>query len=353
MAAKQNSFFYFALGAFGLLFLAGLRCSPKSTQQEDIAIHPYADKLDWREDLANQNLAFLTAAPHVFGSARQAQVRDHIIATLQAEGLQPVAQDFTAETPNPDVLTNASSMAPLTRKLSGSNIYTVAVEGTEGCIIALAGHYDTKRTETNDYVGANDSGSSTVALIQLALYLHKNKDKFNDLACGLAMYFFDGEEAMLPQWNDGEQRHPAKLKDHLYGSRHAAASLSACSQGLCLPEALGSARLKALIVLDMIGSPQVQLTLDSQSSPQLNEMVKSLDQQLFDPSIIYDGAPRPIEDDHIPFLARQIPAVDLIDFHHLSHWHKPSDLPQTLDLSSMKKVSTLALALALNLAATP
>ena len=50
-----------------------------------------------------------------------------------------------------------------------------------------------------------------------------------------------------------------------------------------------------------------------------------------------------IADDHIPFKEKGIPAIDLIDFHNLQHWHKPSDKLSAISLNSIEEASKLAM----------
>jgi hypothetical protein len=49
---------------------------------------------------------------------------------------------------------------------------------------------------------------------------------------------------------------------------------------------------------------------------------------------------REVLDDHVPFLAAGIPAVDLVDLDYLE-WHTHSDLPAACSVSSLAQVGTL------------
>ena len=72
--------------------------------------------------------------------------------------------------------------------------------------IVIGGHYDTKLFREFRFVGANDGGSSAAFLIELARVLKARANPFT-----VEIVFFDGEEAMLPDWGPG---------DNTYGSRH-------------------------------------------------------------------------------------------------------------------------------------
>ena len=330
--------------------LSALRCAPdhkpdSETPQNDIQIHE--NLLQFNQASAKQDLDALTASSHSLGSERQIEVRDYLIKRLKDAGIIPLSQPFKAETPNPVLLSNPSSPAPLTIIKDGTNILAVAHAGSSNCIVLLASHYDTKHLENGDYLGANDSGSSTLGLMQILISLKKPSTKLPATNCSLGGYFFDGEEPVLPEWNDGINKHPAKIRDHLYGSRFAAEALVKCGDKLCLPKDLGGQELKALILLDMIGSPEVQLTMDQNSDPDLKKSAIALNKSLFTTSIIHPMMTPGIQDDHIPFIEKGIAAIDLIDFYHLDHWHKVSDKADTISMASIEKVSTLAANLAL------
>ena len=72
--------------------------------------------------------------------------------------------------------------------------------------IAIAGHYDTKLFREFRFVGANDGGSSTAFLIELARVLKARTNAFT-----IELIFFDGEEATLRDWgtNRSHLRQPA------------------------------------------------------------------------------------------------------------------------------------------------
>ena len=79
---------------------------------------------------------------------------------------------------------------------------TIPGPGTGRLIIA--GHYDTKLFTEFTFVGANDGGSSTAFLIELARVL---KTRNNPMT--IELLFLDGEEA-IGEWETG----------NTHGSRH-------------------------------------------------------------------------------------------------------------------------------------
>ena len=79
------------------------------------------------------------------------------------------------------------------------------VEGTEPGIIILSNHYDTKYMPDILFVGANDGGSTTAWMLEMARALGSAREGHT-----VWLTFFDGEEA-FEKWTDS---------DSLYGSRH-------------------------------------------------------------------------------------------------------------------------------------
>src|SRR6185369_16229337 len=79
-------------------------------------------------------------------------------------------------------------------------------------IFLLCSHYDTKIFDNFQFVGANDGGSSTGLLLELARVLALQPD----LAAKIELVFFDGEEAV----------ENFSQTDGIYGSRHFAKQLA-------------------------------------------------------------------------------------------------------------------------------
>src|SRR5438105_6271830 len=78
-------------------------------------------------------------------------------------------------------------------------------------LFLLCSHYDTKVFDTFQFVGANDGGSSTGLLLELARVIGQHPS----LARKIELVFFDGEEA-YDHFSD---------TDGLFGSRHFAKQL--------------------------------------------------------------------------------------------------------------------------------
>ena len=228
--------------------------------------------------------------PHSAGTAGIQRAQRYIIGQLKSFGCPVEEQDFHApSTPVGDV-----SMKNILVKVPSSN----------PDVILYASHYDTKRIA--NFVGADDGGSSTGVLLELARLLCARK---NAEAVWLA--FLDGEEAFNLNWAD---------PDNTYGSRELAASL-AISGDL--------RRVKAMILVDMVGPGHPVYKRESNSTPWLTDILWSTAARLgYGNVFVKDKAT--IEDDHLSFLSRGVPAADIIDL-EVPYWHTPEDTLDKID----------------------
>ena len=300
-----------------------------------------------------KHLSKIAESPHPMGSANQKLVGDYILNQIKNIGLKPLEDHFIAKVPNPILLDNRQAPVPLFLKKSGRNILAKSHEG-DGCVVLVGSHYDSKYFRHFVYRGANDSGSSSALLIQLLSVAKGFADRGSrGLQCSLMAVWFDGEEAYLPNWQDGKLRHPAYTDDNTYGSRHIAQQLNKCGNGLCLPEKWGGNKVKSLILIDMVGEPGIKLTIDRNSSASLRKIASELDRLLNFAPLFSNTNIVDVEDDHIPFKQRGLPVINLIDFNHLNHWHKPGDNIDIISLDSIEKAYRLTLALFLAVSAIP
>ena len=238
------------------------------------------------------------------GSAAIAKTQSFILAQLKKLKCEITEDAFTAETP--------AGQLPMRNILA-------TFPGASGRMIVVSGHYDTKPMP--GFTGANDGGSSTGFLLELAHALNRSPRKHS-----IVLVFFDGEEA-VKNWTD---------TDSLYGSRHLAMKWEA-DQTLH--------KINALINVDMIGDANLDLLKNPNSSQTLTRLIwevaaeKGHQHNFLDDSLA-------IEDDHIPFYRRGVSAVDLIDFNYgpeNSHWHTVADTMDKLSPSSFQVVGEVVL----------
>ena len=181
-------------------------------------------------------------------------------------------------------------------------------------IILLLTHYDTARIP--GFVGAEDGGSSTGLMLEIARLLCAEKKKQPN---AIWIAFLDGEEAQV-SWT---------ATDSVYGSRELAARL-ALSGDL--------KRIRAVILADMIGQKNLVISRESNSTNWLTNLVWDTAARLGYKDI-FESKHTEIEDDHGPFLARGVPAVDIIDlwgYQEPGYWHTTQD---TLDKLSPRSIA--------------
>ena len=241
--------------------------------------------------------------PRPAGSDALDKTRQYLIKQLEGYGYQIEQDAFDAATPyGPKGMVNL-----------------VAHKGFgAGNIIAFASHYDTKYFESFRFVGANDGGSSTGLLLELARVLGSRKTDFD-----YWFVFLDGEEAFV-EWSPF---------DGTYGSRHLAKRWK--SEGT-------TAKVKCLILLDMIGVKKLDIQKESNSTPWLMDTAWStaIEQGMQD--ILTKGPPADIQDDHLPFLDVGIPSIDIISWNY-DPWHTEGDTLDKLSSLSIEKVGKLVL----------
>ena len=201
--------------------------------------------------------------------------------------------------------------------------------GTSGKAVVISGHYDTKRIPLLHFVGANDAGSSTGFLLEIARVVSATKHPDD-----IYVVFFDGEEA-VGQWTDSDSR---------YGSRHLAAKWAADGT---------LARIKALINVDMIGDKDLDLNNDEYSSQSLRAQVWQIATNLgYAKYFRHDSGA--VDDDHKPFVDAGVNAIDLIDLDYGPHsanapngayWHTAADTMDKLSPHSLQVVGDVVVEL--------
>ena len=254
--------------------------------------------------------------PRPPGSPAIAKSQAYITDALRKLGLQVEHQDFLANTPNGPV-----SMKNIVGKTSQSR----------RPVVILASHYDTRLMTNAAFVGANDGGSSTGLLLELARVLSQRKNAYT-----VWFVFFDGEEAQR-EWSD---------TDSLYGSRYFVEKLRKDGQ---------TQAVKAMVLMDMVGDRDLKLENDASSTPDLMELVRKSAVEL-GYSKYLAAAQKGMVDDHIPFIRAGIAAVDLIDYDYgfnNSLWHTPNDTLDKISLHSLKIVGDIVVRTVENLGKKP
>jgi glutaminyl-peptide cyclotransferase len=252
--------------------------------------------------------------PRPPGSPELAKTREYIVNELKSNGLSVSTSEFVASTPQGD-----KKMVNITAEIPGDS----------NDVVILSSHYDTKFYKDMHFVGANDPGASVGTLIELGRVLSGNgqKPKFT-----LWLVFFDGEESFCEGWDEcGKPGEP----DNTYGSRHYVSELKSKNQ---------LDRVRALILLDMMGYSNLELGRDTMSTKWLQDIIWQTAREIGHGSVFVDRPEGVGGDDHEPFLRAGIDAVDIIQLNSYPHWHTPEDVIDKVSARSMKIVGDVVVA---------
>lgn len=205
----------------------------------------------------------------------------------------------------------------------------------EGDTIIIGAHYDTRLLADNDpdpsqrslpVPGANDGASGVAVLLELARVF----SRFHRLGAEIRLVFFDAEDnGLIRPWNavpsDG-------AGGWIIGSSRYAENLD-----------LEQESIRFMILVDLVGDMDQRMPKEGFSDFRANRLTSEL----------WDLAQRrgygehfiqfvrsPIIDDHLPFLNRGIPAVNIIDLDY-PHWHTTQDTLDKIDADSLERVGRL------------
>jgi len=255
--------------------------------------------------------------PHPAGSDAIEKARAYIEEQLRHSGWQITRQAFTDDTPRGKI-----HFVNLIARFPGD-------ANPASPSFLLCSHYDTKLFDTIRFVGANDGGSSTGLLLELARVLGQQPG----LARKIELAFFDGEEACE---NFSET-------DGLYGSRYFARQLRGEGAKQPARSATHSAAggLRGGILFDMVGDSSLGITLPADSPAAMARDVFAASEAL-KLRKYFSYLDRDLIDDHAPLNAIGIPTIDIIDFNYPS-WHTAGDTMDKISAQSLQVVGSVAL----------
>ncbi|MCL4299714.1 MAG: M28 family peptidase [Anaerolineae bacterium] len=247
-------------------------------------------------DTAYQYVLGQTAlGPRPTGSEAGWATGDYIIAALEQQGWAVETQEF------------------LFMGVKGRNI--VGKRGS-GPIIILGAHYDTRPAADKDpdparqsewIEGANDGASGVAVLLELARVLEADQLK-NEVW----LTFFDAEDrGNLDGW------------PYSVGARHMAGNLTANPQ--------------SMVLVDMVGDADQNIFFEKNSNELLSQEIWAIAAELGYQAQFIPQPKYAMIDDHVPFLERGIPAVDIIDFDFPYH-HTTADTADKVAPASLERV---------------
>lgn len=245
--------------------------------------------------------------PRPSGSAALERTRKYLEEQFRTAGWTVERQTFTDPTPNgPVEFTNLIAR------------FKDADASTPRAI--LCAHYDTKVFGEFRFLGANDGGSGTGALVEAARVLALEPA----LARRVELVCFDGEEA-IGEWS---------MTDSLYGSRHYAKNLRETKR-------VGQFRFGVL--WDMMGDRDLGITLPPDSPNKLVRGIFAASDAVGKREYFgFFNKGSSIDDDHRPLNVAGIPTIDLIDF-EFPAWHTAGDTLEKVSAASLETVGRTTL----------
>jgi hypothetical protein len=289
--------------AFALLPLVLLTaCDRASTESPQSA-----QKKIWEDFSGEKALAHVQTmvdfGPRPPGTEAIEKTRVYLTKQLELFGWKVERQGFEDETPR--------------GKVQFVNLIAT-LDGKKGApVFLVCSHYDTKTFDTAQFVGANDGGSSTGVLLELARVLAERPE----LARKIQLVFFDGEEAY----------EAFTETDGLFGSRYFAKQLITQDKAKLF---------RGGILFDMVGDRSLTITLPPDSPPELaHGIFASAEALKVRKHFTYFD--RDITDDHTPLNEIGIPTIDLIDFDY-PPWHTPEDTMDKLSAESLRITGAVA-----------
>jgi glutaminyl-peptide cyclotransferase len=200
--------------------------------------------------------------------------------------------------------------------------FIVRFPGTKPGVIVLGTHYETNYPLRNiDFVGANDGASTTGLLMAIADELRaqaaRSPGKKLD-GYSVWLVFFDGEEA-IQTWS---------RSDSTYGSRHLAAKWG--RDGTL-------SQIRAFMLADMIGDKDLDIQRETHSAPWLADLVAQAAKKFGDQRYFFQKD-MDVEDDHLPFVDRGVPSIDIIDLDYgpnNSYHHTAQDTMDKISAHSL------------------
>jgi glutaminyl-peptide cyclotransferase len=284
-----------ALRCTGLFLAFGLLGACDRAQTKSV---PNSQAKIWEEFSGEKALehvqAMVDLGPRPPGTEAIEKTRTYLTKQLELSGWKVTRQPFTDTTPR--------------GKVEFVNLVATFAAADRAPSFLVCSHYDTKIFDTARFVGANDGGSSTGVLLELARVLAQRPD----LARKAELVFFDGE-------------------DGLYGSRYFARQLAAQDK---------TKQFRGGLLFDMVGDRSLKITLPPDSPREMaRDIFASAEALNLRKHFTYFD--RDIMDDHTPLNAVGIPTIDLIDF-DFPAWHTPEDTIDKVSAESLRTVGAVA-----------
>lgn len=299
--------------------------SPASSLQESVVTAVPSFNRDSAYHFVEQQVAF---GPRVPGSVGHQACKEWLVSKLKSYGATVIEQNFAAKT-------------YYGKTLPSTNIIAQFNPGA-GKRIVLAAHWDSRHIadsplsadrKTEPILGADDGGSGTAVLLEIARQLQGNT-----VEMGVDLVLFDAEDL-----GESGTEDPASATTWCLGSQYWSRNLHAPGY-----------RPQYGILLDMVGSKGAQFPIEqysNQIAPQLVREVWQLAENLGYSNLFPKTNGGGVTDDHyfVSTIAK-IPMIDIINRSTATetgfgaYWHTHNDNMDVIDRKTLKAVGQLMLA---------
>lgn len=269
---------------------AGATAAPKFPRPPESAPAFFSGRLAYRHVLAQVQIG-----PRPTGSPAGRATANYILSGLKQLGWATQTQTF------------------IFKGVWGQNI--IARQG-HGPPVMIMAHYDTRPAAERDpdparrrewITGANDGASGVAVLLELARALDTGRLK-NEVW----LAFVDAEDrGQLDGW-------PFSV-----GARYLAGHMPVWPQ--------------SVVVVDMVGDARQNIYFERYSGPLPARNIWAVAAALGYGNYLLPVAGPAVIDDHIPFLERNIPAANIIDFDY-PYWHTTADTADKVSPHSLARV---------------
>lgn len=236
-----------------------------------------------------------------------------------------------------DEFTDATPKGPLKFK----NIIATLNPNAERYLV-LACHYDSKYFENIVFVGAIDSAVPCAMMLNLIKVMDKELKSIQSNDLNLKLIFFDGEEA-FEEWGP---------HDSIYGAKHLAQTYhNSKTKSLISGEDISEIeKIDLFVLLDLIGHKETQFISIFTDTENWYLRLADIEGKLENMRLF--GYPRKryfrkrrggynIEDDHIPFLRRNVPILHLISIPFGNIWHTANDNRTAVDMTTVENINKI------------
>lgn len=325
------------IGTFSTLVLGNLSSEILSDEDaaDDSVFLSSAEEIDQFRQLLNPFLR-----ERVSGTEGNLLVQEHIRQVLSNLGWHVIDDRFFDDT-------------PIGQKQFTNIVATL--DPNSSSRLTLACHFDSKKFDNFVFIGATDSAVPCALLLDIAWSLNASLWQSTNAGATttLQLIFFDGEEAFV-EWS---------TEDSLYGSRHLAEQMDnwqIVTDDLRTIPAIKA--ISVLVLLDLIGAPDCTFINWFPKTSHLYSQLQSIEKRLFLAGLMdpVGGSTRNlisnqffpdkhipkmmrsgIEDDHVPFMRRNVSVLHLIPYPFPKFWHKASDNEEALSYPAINNFARI------------